>query len=191
MSREHNSEHISRRTFTGVLTGAAGTGSLLAQQVKKKAPQNANTTPQTASHPKAGLPPEPAPFGETLVFTRNDIRPKLHAFQMTEVRLLPSIFADAQTANRDYLHRLDSERLLHNFRVNAGLPSSAQPLGGWEKPDCELRGHFVGHYLSACGLMYSSTADQELQTKADYIVAELAKCQTKLGGGYLSAFPTE
>jgi uncharacterized protein len=75
--------------------------------------------------------------------------------------------------------------------VNAGLSSSAQPLGGWEKPDCELRGHFVGHYLSACALMYSSTGDQELKAKGDAIVAELAKCQAKLSGGYLSAFPTE
>jgi DUF1680 family protein len=110
---------------------------------------------------------------------------------MTDVRLLPSIFENVQSANRGYLHRLNSNRLVHNFRVNAGLPSSAQPLGGWEKPDCELRGHFVGHYLSACALMYSSTGDQELKAKGDSIVAELAKCQAKLSGGYLSAFPIE
>jgi len=43
--------------------------------------------------------------------------------------------------------------LLHTFRLTAGLPSSAEPLGEWEKPECELRGHFTGgHYLSACAL---------------------------------------
>ncbi|MBV9500856.1 MAG: glycoside hydrolase family 127 protein [Acidobacteriaceae bacterium] len=89
------------------------------------------------------------------------------------------------------LKRLDAARLLHNLRINAGLSSSAKPLGGWEKPDCELRGHFVGHYLSACALMYSSTGDDAVKEKGEYILAELAKCQEKLGGGYLSAFPLE
>ena len=113
------------------------------------------------------------------------------AFEMTKVRLLAGIFKDSQAANLGYLQRLDSDRLLHNFRVNAGLRSAAQPLGGWEKPDCELRGHFTGHYLSACALMYSSTGNTDVKTKGDYIVRELAKCQEKLGNGYLSAFPLE
>jgi hypothetical protein len=125
----------------------AGAGSLFAQRVTKRAPQNANATPQSTSHPKEGLPEEIRPFGETLVFTRKEVSPRIQAFQMTEVRLSPSIFENVRAANRGYLQRLNSDRLLHNFRVNAGLSSSAQPLGGWEKPDCELRGHFVGHYL--------------------------------------------
>lgn len=110
---------------------------------------------------------------------------------MTDVRLGPGPFKDAQQANLGFLTRLNADRLLHNFRVNAGLPSSAQPLGGWEKPDCELRGHFTGHFLSASALMYSSTGDTAIKDKGSYIVAELAKCQNKLGGGYLSAFPLE
>ncbi|MGI8961189.1 MAG: beta-L-arabinofuranosidase domain-containing protein [Bryobacteraceae bacterium] len=191
MSREQDLKHLSRRTFAGALTGVAGASSLFAQRVTKRAPQNANATPQSTSHLKAGLPEEIHPFGETLVFTRKEVSPKIQAFQMTQVRLSSGIFENVQEANRGYLHRLNSDRLLHNFRVNAGLSSSAQPLGGWEKPDCELRGHFVGHYLSACALMYSSTGDQELKAKGDQIVAELAKCQAKLSDGYLSAFPAE
>jgi hypothetical protein len=105
--------------------------------------------------------------------------------------LSPSPFYDAQEANRALLRRLPADRLLHTFRINAGLPSTAQPLGGWERPDCELRGHFSGHFLSACALMHASTGDAEVKTKGNYLVAELAKCQEKLGGGYLSAFPTE
>ncbi|PYX88223.1 MAG: Tat pathway signal protein, partial [Acidobacteria bacterium] len=65
-----------------------------------------------------------------------------------------------------------------SFKTTAGLPSSAEPLGGWEKPDCELRGHFNGgHYLSAVALMYSSTGDEDLKKKGDALVAELARCQ--------------
>jgi DUF1680 family protein len=112
-------------------------------------------------------------------------------FGLEQVRLLPGPFSDAMELDRKYLLSLDADRLLHNFRVNAGLPSSARPLGGWEAPTGELRGHFVGHYLSACALLYAATGDGRLKEQAEYVVAELAKCQKALGGGYLSAFPEE
>ena len=116
---------------------------------------------------------------------------------MTQVRLLPSIYKDAQTWNLGYMNRLAADKLLHNFRQNAGLPSSVtQPFGGWEAPadgrrGTELRGHFTGHFLSASALMYASTGDKDVKAKGDLLVDELAKCQQKLGGGYLSAFPME
>ncbi len=98
---------------------------------------------------------------------------------------------DVQTRNQQYLLSLPEDRLLHTFRVNAGLPSTAQPVGGWEKPDCELRGHFTGHYLSACALSYASTGEEVFRSRASTMVAELAKCQKASGTGYLSAFPEE
>jgi DUF1680 family protein len=90
-----------------------------------------------------------------------------------------------------YLLALDPDRLLHMFRLNAGLPSSAKPLGGWEAPNVELRGHFTGHYLSACALMYASTGDERFKARSEQVVKGLAECQEKLGSGYLSAFPEE
>jgi len=117
---------------------------------------------------------------------------KAKPFNLTQVRPLGGPFKEAMERDAQYLKALEPDRLLHNFRVNAGLPSSAEPLGGWEKPDVELRGHTMGHFLSACALMYASTGDEELKTKADNLVAELAKCQEALGpSGYLSAFPEE
>ena len=114
---------------------------------------------------------------------------KAQPFDLSEVRLLDSPFKTAQEADARYMLSLDLDRLLHNFRVNAGLPSTAQPLGGWEAPTCELRGHFAGHYLSACSLMYRSTGDEQWKKRVDYLVAELGKCQDALGDGYLSAYP--
>jgi len=38
-----------------------------------------------------------------------------------------------------YMKSLDGDRLLHMFRVTAGLPSEAEAYGGWEKSDVELR----------------------------------------------------
>jgi hypothetical protein len=115
-------------------------------------------------------------------------------FPLTDVRLLDGPFRDAMLRDQKYLLALEPDRLLHTFRVNVGLPSSAQPLGGWEEPKGELRGHSLGHYLSALSLMYASTGDAVFKQRADYIVGELAKCQSNSPAagfheGYLSAFP--
>src|SRR5579872_5223674 len=114
---------------------------------------------------------------------------KAKPFSMTEVRLLPSFWKDTAELNRSWLYSLPNERLAYNFRVTAGIPTDADPLGGWEAPDCELRGHYVGHFLSACALMYARTGDEALKDKAGKVVAGLAECQAKLGSGYLSAYP--
>ena len=111
---------------------------------------------------------------------------------MTEVRLGAGPFRDMQDWNAAYMKRLSTDSLLHTFRINAGIASSAAPLGGWEDPKGELRGHFAGHYLSACALGWASANDSELKRRGDAIVAGLAECQAKLNqDGYLSAYPAE
>ena len=184
MSEENESRILSRRRF-GVVLAASGAGvpALLAQ-----------TPPQQPRRP--GPPEIPPPFQAPIEFARKDVPPRVRPFPMTQVRLLPgSMFHDAQEWNRGYMSRLPAGRLLYNFRENAGLPTgAAEPFGGWEarndgKRGTELRGHFTGHYLSASALLFASTGDLEAKAKADELVAGLGKCQQKLGGGYLSAFP--
>ena len=121
---------------------------------------------------------------------------KASPFPLEDVRLLDGPFREAMLRDQAYLLELDPDRLLHNFRVNVGLPSTAKPLGGWEAPDVELRGHTVGHYLSALALMYASTGDGRFKARGDLMVAELAKVQQAAPSkgyhaGYLSAFPEE
>jgi DUF1680 family protein len=112
-------------------------------------------------------------------------------FDLSAIRLRPGPVLDAMDVNRRYLLALDPDRLLHMFRVTAGLPSTATPLGGWEAPDNELRGHFTGHYLSACALMGAQTGDTTIRDRGQLMVTELARCQAAIGNGYLSAFPEE
>ena len=113
---------------------------------------------------------------------------KAKPFPMAQVRLRLGLLKDMQERDRVYLYMLPNDRLLHSFRLTAGKPSTAQPLGGWEAPDGELRGHFSGgHYLSACALMYASTGDESLRLKAEALVAALSECQQK--NGYLGAYP--
>jgi uncharacterized protein len=118
--------------------------------------------------------------------------PTLNAipFRLEDVRILDPDLLRMREQTLNYLLALDSDRLLHNFRVTAKLPSSAEPLYNRESPTNGWRGHYVGHFLSACSQMYASTGDVRLKTKAGAMVSELAKCQAQLGDkGYLSAFP--
>ncbi len=119
---------------------------------------------------------------------------KAEPFDLTQVRLHAGPFREAMRRDQTFLLQLEPDRLLHTFRVNAGLLSDAEPLGGWESPGAELRGHFLGHYLSACSLMYASTDDGRFKERADYIVAALARCQEALPAqgynrGFLFASP--
>ncbi len=134
---------------------------------------------------------EPLTYQSRAVRIQLSIPFSVYAFDLRDVRVTAGPFRHAMEMNKRYLLSLDPDRLLHVFRSNAGLPSDVQPLGGWEDPKCELRGHFVGHYLSACSLMFASTGEKALCERVAYMVAELGRCQERLGGGYLSAFPEE
>lgn len=114
---------------------------------------------------------------------------KVSSFPNHSVHLNPSWVKAREALNIRYLKSLDTDRLLHNFRVNAGLPSQAQPFEGWEAPNIGLRGHFTGHYLSAISSLVERDKDEELARKLNYLIDELYKCQQTFGNGYLSAFP--
>jgi DUF1680 family protein len=120
-------------------------------------------------------------------FLDKDRRPI--AFSTKDVVLSESWIKQREAVNTQYIYQFDPDRLLHNFRINAGIESKAQPLEGWESPNVGLRGHFVGHYLSACASLIYNSGDTLLQKRVKYMVDVLADCQQKLGGKYLSAFP--
>ncbi|WP_274652867.1 beta-L-arabinofuranosidase domain-containing protein [Paenibacillus humicola] len=108
--------------------------------------------------------------------------------------------------NKNYIMSLTNQNLLRNFYLEAGLWSYSGSGGttaatsavtdgpedwhwGWESPTCELRGHMMGHWLSAAARIYAHTADPLVKAKADTIVSELARCQEAAGNGWLAAFP--
>jgi len=105
---------------------------------------------------------------------------------LADVRLTPSIYLDAVEANRAYLLRLDPDRLLHAYRVQAGLEPKAATYGGWEQET--IAGHSLGHYLSACSLMHAQTGDAECRRRVLYIVGELSACQRAGGDGFVAGF---
>lgn len=120
-----------------------------------------------------------------------DVAPsRLEPFPLRQVRLKDGIFRQQMLANRAYMLSLPTDRLAHMFRLTANLPSTADPLLGWESPTTELRGHFAGgHYLSGCALQFAGDGDTEAKAKGDALVAALSECQKANQNGYLSAFP--
>ena len=121
-----------------------------------------------------------------------EVTGRIEAFPLDSVRLAPGIFKEQADINERYLDSLAVDRLLHSFRITAGIASSAEPYKGWEDPTCELRGHFAGgHYLSAVALASACSGNTALKSRGDAVVSGLEACQKKFGTGYLSAFPTE
>jgi uncharacterized protein len=96
-------------------------------------------------------------------------------------------------ANRRYLLGLKTADLLQNHYQEAGLwatqdrPESCH--WGWESPTCQIRGHFLGHWLSAAARRCSAVADPELKGKADFIVSEIGRCQKENGGLWAGSIP--
>ncbi|SNT34443.1 hypothetical protein SAMN05421770_1086 [Granulicella rosea] len=206
-------KNVDRRTFTRALALtplALASRSLLGQSAapSQKAKQadpvtqekkQAGAAPAAKRIPKTAAdynkhPPivETEPFAAPLTFSRRILKPKVSPFALNEVTLDAGPLQQARDWNRAYMLRLPNDRLLHNFRVTAGIPSSATPLGGWEAPTAELRGHFVGHYLSASAMLHAATGDTAIKQKAGELVAGIGECQKRLKeDGFVAAYPSE
>lgn len=118
------------------------------------------------------------------------IKLKAYGFLPSDVKLLGgSVFSNAMQKDSAYLLQIEPDRLLARFYENAGLPLKAKVYGGWESEG--LSGHTLGHYLSAISLMYASTGNPEFKNRVNYIVGELARCQSARKSGYVGAIPNE
>lgn len=95
--------------------------------------------------------------------------------------------------NTEYLLELGLENLLLPYTMEAGLYKTSELPegihGGWESPLCELRGHFLGHWLSASAMQYEATGDAVVKARADRVVAVLAQCQKENGGTWAASIP--
>lgn len=118
----------------------------------------------------------------------------LKAFSYSDVKLLKGTLSRKTELNRKYLMKLETDKLLLNYYIEAGLWGMATDRldgvhGGWEAPGIQLRGHFLGHWLSASARIYAATGDMEVKAKADHIVSELSRCQKENGGEWAGSIP--
>jgi DUF1680 family protein len=108
-------------------------------------------------------------------------------FSLTDVKLLDGPFLHATELDAKILLTYDPDRLLSRFYSEAGLKPKAEQYMGWENET--IAGHSLGHYLSACSMMYQTTGDSRFLERVNYIVGELKLIQDADGNGYLGAFP--
>ncbi len=112
---------------------------------------------------------------------------KVLPLELSDVKLLDGPFKHATELNMQSLLNYEPDRFLAKFRNEAGLEPKAEHYHGWE--DNTIAGHSLGHYLSACAMMYQTTGDERFLERVNYIVDELYECQQADGDGYIGAFP--
>ena len=164
-----------------------GAGALAAEQALINVPQAGGATAPAGPELARATP---VPGG----YAPDGTAGRAAALPLRDVELLASPFRDNQARNTAYLTFLDLDRMLRPFRLNYGLPSSALPCGGWERPASQIRGHTTGHLMSALALTYANTGNPDALARGRYLVGELAAMQARarqagFRPGYLSAFP--
>ena len=117
--------------------------------------------------------------------------------------LADSPFAARARTEREYRRSLKEKNLLQNHYAEAGmigeefvdipfmygLWNDTDYHRGWEDPTCQVRGQFLGHWISASCYMYHLTDDERLKGKVNYIISELARCQERNGRGWAAPIP--
>ena len=184
MSKQKMSPRLSRRGFGAILaSGAAAAPVMLAQEQQTAGAPNPNTAIQQEQQRGRQRPADVPPFDLPVEFARADQPAKAEPFPMKQVKVTGGVYKEVAEWNCGYMNRLAADRLLYNFRENAGLPTvDAKPLAdmnaprvsSWEHPNdgaraTELRGHFTGHFLSALAQLAAS-GDSDAKTKGDYMV---------------------
>ncbi|GHF05297.1 beta-L-arabinofuranosidase domain-containing protein [Pseudolysinimonas yzui] len=120
------------------------------------------------------------------------------------VRLSPGLFENRRLLNTGYLGSLTVPNLLQNFYVEAGIGDQSWHLRvaegpgphdgrdrhwGWETPGGLLRGHFLGHWMSAAAREVATGANPALAPALDAVLAGLQRCQRENGGEWVFAIP--
>jgi uncharacterized protein len=140
-----------------------------------------------------GQPAEPPQTG----FLDNNPRWVVKPFPLHRVSLASgTVFAQKRDRVLNYAAAYPADRVLHNFRVNAGLPTppGSAPPGGWDDATGNLRGHFSGHLMTMLAQAYAATGQAQYKDKLDFIVSVLGACQQAMAGrfshpGFLAAYP--
>ena len=109
------------------------------------------------------------------------------------VRIFEGDLIRREMRNKQYLMSLENWQLLRSFQYEAGRVTgrgnNKEALDGWEDLSCQLRGHFLGHWLSAAAFVYEEKEDLELYAKTSAILDELKECQIDNGGEWACSIP--
>ncbi|MFU8871808.1 beta-L-arabinofuranosidase domain-containing protein [Micromonospora sp. SL4-19] len=141
------------------------------------AAQAATTTEPAAGPAELGsaalssAPADPGPGGTA------PVRP----FQLREVKLGNGLLQEKRDRTKNYIRQFDERRFLVLFNNQAGRPNPAgvSVPGGWEDGGL-LSGHWAGHFMTALAQGYADQGEPIFKSKLDWMVNELAACQTAI-----------
>lgn len=102
---------------------------------------------------------------------------KVNPFPIKSVELIGSSMAkDSLDKRVEFFLNVDDDQMLYNFRAASGLDTQNAPeMIGWDSPDCLLKGHTTGHYISGLALCYGVTKNEKILEKLNYMISELDK----------------
>ena len=115
-----------------------------------------------------------------------------NSINIANAHLLPGLFKERADVDRAYLMELTTENLLQNFCLEAGVRTDRDVTEmhlGWESPTCQLRGHFLGHWLSAAAALVAQNNDRELRAKLECVIDGLERCRKLNGGRWIGSIP--
>jgi len=123
-------------------------------------------------------------------------KPKLSPFPQKDVTITGGIFAQNKRRMLEWLLTVNDDTMLYNFRDAAGIDTKGAPtMTGWDAPECLLKGHTSGHYLSSLAFAATSGENEEVyKEKLRYMISGLAECQRVMGEsgkfkpGFLSGY---
>jgi DUF1680 family protein len=171
-----NNRNISRRDALRLTALAASTPPALAllagpAQAAQASPARPAALPGAAA--QAGPYPPDAPVPDSWV---------VRDFPLDQVTLGDGLFASHRDLMLNFASNYPVDNMLFNFRANAGLPNppGARPVGGWDTPTGNLRGHSAGHFMTLLAQAYAGSGDPTYQDKLDYMVTALGECQDAL-----------
>ncbi|NMB39027.1 MAG: hypothetical protein GX994_05580 [Firmicutes bacterium] len=137
-------------------------------------------------------------------FSSNDME-LIKEFNLDMVEITDPYYLNAFEKDVKYLLSLNPDRLLVGFQaVSDGIDPGKVSLflrygvnlyGGWEGGWSLLRGHTMGHYLTALAQAYeqtkinNSTLNLQIKDKIDYTISKLKQYQDASTNGYLFASP--
>ncbi|HUN32893.1 MAG TPA: beta-L-arabinofuranosidase domain-containing protein [Trebonia sp.] len=165
---------ISRRSALRLGALTVGVPSLLGASATvaaaAAAPARASAPTVTAARAYPPGPPVPASWVVT-------------DFPLDQVVLSSgSLFAEHRDLMLEFAANYPADNMLYNFRANAGLPNpaGARPVGGWDTPTGNLRGHSTGHFMTLLAQAYAGGAGDAYKDELDYLVTALGQCQDAL-----------
>lgn len=105
----------------------------------------------------------------------------MRQFPLSRVHLGAGMLQEKRDRTKAFVRAFDERRFLVLFNQQAGRPNpeGISVPGGWENGGL-LSGHWAGHFLTILAQCYADQREQVFKDKLDWMVTELAACQTAI-----------